>query len=143
MDDHSIFYSAIKDNKVHSTKLPHDLYEKNKHLYTQYINYHQKLISEMNIKINQAAGPVYLFGAHVFAQYLIEMGLDTTSIVSLLDNDVNKQGKRLYGTNLLVQSPKILADLKDPFVILKAGVYNNEIKNDILNNINATTTFLE
>jgi hypothetical protein len=42
-----------------------------------------------------------------------------------------------------VQSPKILADIEAPVIILKAGVYNNEIKNDILNNINATTTFLE
>jgi hypothetical protein len=84
-----------------------------------------------------------MFGAHVFAQYLIAFGLDTTRIVSLLDNDPKKQSKRLYGTGLLVLSPQILRDVANPFVILKAGVYNQEIKSDILNNINALTTFLE
>jgi len=143
MDDHSIFYAAIKDSNVQTIKLPHDLYEKNKYLYIQYINYHQRLISELNTKISQATGPVYLFGAHVFAQYLIEMGLDTKSIVSLLDNDINKQGKRLYGTSLSVASPKTLAGIDSPSVILKAGVYNNEIKDDILSNINSTTIFFE
>ena len=30
----------------------------------------------------------------------------------------------------------------NPLVILKAGVYNNEIKNDILNNINKNTVII-
>ena len=33
---------------------------------------------------------IYLFGAHVFAQCLIEFGLDTSSIVCLLDNDIKR-----------------------------------------------------
>ena len=87
--------------------------------------------------------PLYLFGAHVFAQYLIAMGLNTEKIVCLLDNDKNKQGRRLYGTKLKVASPKILADVRDPIVILKAGVYNDEIKEDIVDNINKATVFFE
>jgi len=61
----------------------------------------------------------------------------------LLDNDPNKQGKRLYGTNLQVASPKILADVENPVIILKAGVYNDEIKKDIVENINKKTLFFE
>ena len=86
---------------------------------------------------------MYLYGAHIFAQYLIEFGLDTNRIVNLLDNDPNKQGKRLYGTSLKVKSPKALRAVKNPIVILKAGVYNQEIKDDILGNINSAVTFLE
>ena len=85
---------------------------------------------------------IYLFGAHVFAQYLIEFGLDTSRIVCLLDNDINKQGKRLYGTNMMVKSPKVLTDIKNPIIILKAGVYDDEIKRDILENINKDVKFL-
>jgi len=48
----------------------------------------------------------------------------------------------LYGTDLIVESPKILKDDMNPLVILKAGVYNNEIKNDILNNINKNTVII-
>ena len=93
--------------------------------------------------MSESTQPVYLFGAHVFAQYLIAFGLDTSRIVSLLDNDPKKQGKRLYGTTLLVQSPAVLRGDRRPTVILKAGVYNEEIKDDMLANINESTTFFE
>jgi hypothetical protein len=143
MDDHSIFYATVRDPSVKPVDLPGNLYHKNKKLYVDYIEYHEELIKEINNKIKNAKQPVYLFGAHVFAQYLIAFGLDTSRIVSLLDNDPNKHGKRLYGTNLMVDSPKALAQLENPIVILKAGVYNKEIKADILGNINDRVVFLE
>ena len=59
-----------------------------------------------------------------------------------MDNSPLKIGKRLYGSNKIIKSPKILKDLKDPIVILKAGPYNEEIKKDILENINSTTKFI-
>jgi len=144
-NDHSIFYAYEKDSSVEKNELPSGLYEHNKKLYLDFVDYHKNLIKNLNKKINQVQNenPVYLFGAHVFAQYLIEFGLNTDCIECLLDNDKNKQGKRLYGTNLLVESPKILADVQSPIVILKAGVYNKEISDDIKNNINDTTSFLE
>ena len=37
----------------------------------------------------------------------------------------------------------VLGQVKEPVVILKAGVYNPEIKEDILENINPAVTFLE
>jgi hypothetical protein len=43
----------------------------------------------------------------------------------------------------MVQSPRVLKDVVSPIVILKAGIYNEEIKEDILGNINAMATFLE
>lgn len=143
MDDHSIFYSAVRASTVLPIELPSDLYEKNKLLYNNYVKYHNDLILDINSKISNIEAPTYLFGAHVFAQYLIESGLDISKIISLLDNDQAKQGKRLYGTSLMVQSPKILRNVMNPIVILKAGVYNAEIKKDILENINSTVKFLE
>ncbi len=143
MDNHSIFYAAVLDFSVKPIVLPLDLYEKNKQLYLDYVAYHEELIQDLNRKIHNITQPIFLFGAHVFAQYLIESGLDTSRIVSLLDNDPQKQGKRLYGTNLMVQSPCVLREVKNPIVILKAGVYNDEIKADILGNINNSVDFLE
>jgi len=143
MDDHSIFYSAIRDTSVTPTLLPPGLYEANKKLYTIYVDFHKALIGELNKKMEQTTQSVYLFGAHVFAQHLLEMGLNTEKIVCILDNDAKKQGRRLYGTRLNVASPKVLGGAKDPIVILKAGVYNDEIKKDILENINRSTVFLE
>jgi len=145
LDDHSIFYACVRDKSVPPTELPSGLYEKNKKIYLDYVTYHEELIHDLNAKIRALENnqKIYLFGAHVFAQYLIGFGLDTSRIECLLDNDPNKQGKRLYGTNLQVASPKILADVENPVIILKAGVYNDEIKKDIVENINKKTLFFE
>jgi len=143
MDDHSIFYAAVRDSSVEPTSLSCGLYENSRRLYAEYVSYHQELINDLNSRVSDTTQPVFLFGAHVFAQYLIAFGLKTGRIISLLDNDPNKHGKRLYGTRLMVQSPKVLRGVNCPVVILKAGVYNDEIKSDIIHNINSETTFLE
>lgn len=63
--------------------------------------------------------------------------------VSTLDNYKNKQGERRYGTNLLVESPKVLTDSIKLVVISKAGVYNDEIKAEILQSINDSAVVIE
>ena len=65
-----------------------------------------------------------------------------SKVICLLDNDSKKENKRLYGTQLISQSPKILKDIPEALVVLRAGVYNEEIKNDILNNINSNIIFI-
>lgn len=143
MDDHSIFYCAVRDSTVDEDPLPKNLYQRNKELFLGYIDYHKALIQDLNKRAQQCSGPVYLFGAHIFTQYLISFGLDTSKIVGILDNDPHKQGMRLSGTHLTVESPKALKGKVAPAVILKAGVYNDEIKSDILGNINPAAEFLE
>ena len=76
------------------------------------------------------------------ASILINFGLKQDKISAILDNDTSKQLKRLYGTTLEVNSPKILKNKKNPTVILRAGVYNEEIKKDIISNINSDTVFI-
>jgi SAM-dependent methyltransferase len=142
MEDHSIFYAAVRDPATIPSSLPDGLYDKNRSLYLEYLHYHEELVRGLNEQVELAEGQVYLFGAHVFAQYLIAFGLDTSRIVCLLDNDPRKQGRRLYGTGFSVRSPRSLQNVARPVVILKAGVYNEEIRRDILDNINPETTFL-
>ena len=139
--DHSIFYCARKTNNVPSS-LPGGLYEKNKTTLQKYISSHLDDVNKINEIINKTDLPVYLFGAHIFSQYLISFGLDTSKIICLLDNDARKENKRLYGTSLISKSPKILKDVSKAIVILRAGVYNDEVKSDILNNINSNVTFI-
>jgi 2-polyprenyl-3-methyl-5-hydroxy-6-metoxy-1,4-benzoquinol methylase len=139
--DHSIFYCARKTNNV-LANLPSGLYEKNKFTFQNYINNHLDDVNKINKIINKTNLPVYLFGAHVFSQYLISFGLDTSKIICLLDNDLKKENKRLYGTSLISKSPKILKDIPEAIVILRAGVYNDEVKTDILTNINSNITFI-
>ena len=143
MDGHSIFYAVVRDTSVKPISLSSNLYKENKDIYEEFVDYHNDLIRELNHKISTITKPIYLFGAHVFAQHLLAMGLNSEKIVCLLDNDENKQGRRLYGTKFYVQSPIILGAVESPVVILKAGVYNDEIKKGILDNINTRTIFLE
>jgi len=141
MDDHSIFYAAVRDSSVLTAEIPSGLYELNKKTFLDFVVHHEQIIVDLNNKIESSEAPVYLFGAHIFAQHLIEMGLNTANIACLLDNDEKKQGRRLYGTNLKVESPQILSNVIRPNIILKAGIYNKEISEDILANINCESIF--
>jgi hypothetical protein len=143
LDDHSIFYATIRDKTtVSNARLPNE-YERNRQTYLDYIQYHNDLINDLNGKMSKYRGDIFLFGGHVFAQYLIGFGLDVSRIQCILDNDPHKQERRLYGSNLMVRSPKILRNAVNPAVILRAGVYNSEIKEDILKNINPNVVFWE
>ena len=95
----------------------------------------------MNKKISKANNKVFLFGAGLFSQYLISFGLRTENIEYILDNSLSKQNKRLYGTNLIVKSPKILSSIDKAHVILKAHTYNQEIIDDIINQYNNKVEF--
>ena len=105
------------------THLPAGLYERNKQLYLDYVSYHEELTKEINTKLINLSSEqeVYLFGAHVFSQYLIGFELNTSRIKYTLDNDPNKQGRRLYGTPLSVEAPGIIKDAANPVVILRTG----------------------
>ena len=142
MDDHSIFYAAEKKQMAGvQVKLTSE-YEKNKSLFLNFVNSQHDIVREYNKLLSETDGPFYLFGGHVFSQFLLNIGLDHTKIECILDNDPEKQGKRLYGTDLLVKSPKIISSVASPNVFLRAGAYNSEIKRDILDNINPKTVFV-
>lgn len=140
-EDHSIFFRAIKKSDVVKTFLGKEAFN-NKELFSSYITYHTDLVKQLNDRIEKLKSNVYLFGAHVFSQYLFSFGLDESKVSFVLDNDIKKQGKRLYGTNLKVKSPKVLSNEKSPIVILRAGVYNDEIRKDIVDNINQNCEFI-
>jgi hypothetical protein len=138
---HSIFYATEKIDVSKNISLPQNRYIEYKQLFMQFVNYHLDIVGDLNKKIDSSSEPVYMFGAHIFSQYLIGFGLKTDKIISILDNSQIKIGKRLYGSSLKVESPKILAGKGKVNVILKAGIYNEEIKKDILENINNQVVF--
>jgi len=144
-ENHSHFYSVRKNPVIKDRKIDLNfdkLYEKYKLMFNQFINYHLKMVKEINEYVDRSNSSVFLFGAHIFSQYLISFGLKTEKIKFILDNSPIKIDRRLYGTNLVVKSPKILKEYSNPLVILKAGLYNKEIKDDIINNINSETKFI-
>ena len=73
----------------------------------------------------------YIFGAHFTYYYLLNMGIREEQIIAVVDNDVSKQGKRMYGTNTKVISANQLPVGAD--LLVEMGPYNDEIKNKIKN----------
>ena len=141
-EKHSHFYTVEKIEKKTDNFSLDNRYKHYKNMFNDYINYYKNLILQLNQQIEETDSEIFLFGGHIFSQYLIAFGLNTSRIVNILDNSPLKQEKRLYGSDLIVKSPKVLSNYNNPIVILKAGLYNNEIMEDILTNVNPNTKFI-
>jgi len=141
--EHSFLYTLKKHSgPIIKEPIP-NLYTNYKGIFNDFIIFHKNEVDVLNKNIELSKNPIYIFGAHIFTTYLIAFGLDITKVESILDNSETKQGKRLYGTNIIVHSPEILKNEKAPVLILKAGIYNQEIKTQILSQINSNTIFWE
>ncbi|GHU04130.1 hypothetical protein FACS1894205_1830 [Alphaproteobacteria bacterium] len=132
---------SVKESVNQNVELQKNLYDEHKKLFTDYIEYYRNYIKELNERMNEADSDIYLFGAHIYSQFLIALGLDASKIKCVLDNDKKKHGKRLYGTDLMTFSPECLSGVTKAAVILSAAAYNDEIKSGILNNINKNILF--
>lgn len=136
VEPHSIFIKCVK---VGGVEMPIPRLGYVKDAFLNYVNKMEQDVANLNSKIK--GQQVYLFGAHIFSQTLLNLGIDQTQIINILDNDPDKQNKRLYGTNLIVQSPTCLADIISPIIIVRGGIYTDEIKAGI-SKINTTAVFL-
>jgi len=137
------FYVAKKNNKI-KTDVSHK-YEDHIKLINNFIQWHLDEIENITSKLDEFGESIdktFIFGAHIFTQYLLNFGLSEKLFINVLDNDPKKIGNRLYGTELNVKSPKILKDIDNPIVVLKAAMYTEEIKKDIIENINPNTRFI-
>jgi len=141
--DHSVYYFVEKSKCDIDIIPPINKYEEYKEIFMNFISGYYHTVEELNRKIKVTDAPIYLFGAHIFSQYLLSFGLNRSKIISILDNSKLKQRKRLYGTDLMVESPEVLRNQHCPIIILKTGIYNEEIKKDIIENINPTVIFWE
>lgn len=141
--DHSIFYATEKVGKKPKSKvvMPKK-YNAYKKLFLDFVNYHEQLVCDLNTQIEKSKGKIFLFGAHIFSQYLLEFGLKPDRIKKVLDNSDIKNKKRLYGTKLIVEKPDIIRSLKSPAVIVKIAAYRDEVVSQ-LKEINPSVRILE
>lgn len=94
-------------------------------------------VEHANDSISSGNNRVFCFGAHIFTQLLLKLGLKENAIEKVLDNDSQKWGQRLYGTKLLVESPQQLKYEQRPIVVVDAGSHTSEIVRE-LKQINET-----
>jgi hypothetical protein len=86
-----------------------------------------------NVLLNLDSTPTYIFGAHIFSQSLIALGLRHQSIKGIIDDDPSKIGGTLYGSDLVVYSCSHLANDQAVNVVLRAGPYQDEMRSRFLN----------
>jgi len=96
-----------------------------------FYNYHTDLIKKLNKQIDNFNGDVYLFGGTGFSIYLIVFGLKTDRIICILDNDTEKENKKVYGTNFIIKNPLIIKNKKNVAIIVKAANYQQEIEEQL------------
>jgi hypothetical protein len=101
-----------------------------------------EFVVECNTKLENRNVPTFIFGAHVFSQGLIALGLNVESIEGILDNASEKQNNRLYGTELKVLNPNSIANMPSVRVILRATHYQEEIRSQ-LERINSAVEIIE
>jgi len=127
--DHSIMY-VTKVSKVQKfTKYLQ--YKKNLKTFMKMFSFWKKDIIKIN-KLISKSDKIFIFGAHIFSQMIIFNGLNNKNLFGILDNDPKKINNYLYGTKYKIFNPAILKNFSLPTVILRAGVYNLEIKKQIL-----------
>lgn len=117
--DHSIFYTTepttpINDNQKFDCK--DDILD--------LIKYYKKRVEEIKNLEN-----FYVFGAHFTYYYLLNFGIKESQIKAVVDNDVKKQNRRMYGTNTRIISSVELP--KGAKLFLEMGPYNEEIKSSL------------
>ena len=107
LDDHSIFYAAARSRRA-PTALGPDLFDECGAVRPALRVDPPELAARLNEQIADADAPVYLFGAHVFAQYMLAFGLDESRLAGILDErSTQSRAKRLYGSNLSVHAPAV------------------------------------
>jgi hypothetical protein len=96
------------------------------------INFFHLEAEKINKEVSGFEGSVFLFGAHIFSQFLLHNGLRENKFKGILDNSKFKQGKRLYGTSLNVFDPSIVKDAHKVMAVVKAGQYQSEVEEQLL-----------
>ena len=97
--------------------------------------WYRSLVSDARAATSQLAANRshnWLFAAHTGSQYLLALGLPAARLAGVLDNNQAKIGSRMYGSTLWVHAPSVIAGLRAPRVLLRQGVYNAELRTQLL-----------
>lgn len=137
-NNHSIFIHAIQSDEIFPAQLNFKSYSKD---LIDIISWYRSIAENVRASQRHDKGPIYIYGAHISAQMLLSMGLDPSTITAVLDNSISKIGKRLYGTKLMVKSPREIMHIDKPNIICHMGPYTDEIKRQ-LTEINKECVFI-
>ena len=127
---HSIFYACERRDLPAAPPCPADL--EDIALFRNAVRDQRDDVEQITRELAAFEGPAYVFGAHIFSQYLFALGLPQEPFEAVLDNSSAKQGKRLYGTGLKVLRPESIGKNQKIMVVLRSGPYDDEIREGVL-----------
>jgi 2-polyprenyl-3-methyl-5-hydroxy-6-metoxy-1,4-benzoquinol methylase len=130
--DHSFFYHLKKETSVFKKLFEFPNIKAQSQEFLNMVYSHKDFVSKTNGLLESHNGPVYLFGAHIFSQSLLFLGLNSEKITGILDNSIGKQNKRLYGTRFKVFNPTVISESENVMIVLNASHYQNEIRDQLL-----------
>jgi hypothetical protein len=134
-NNNSIFYHFIK--RPSTVQINY----KNENL----IPYLQQFYYNITLKINNIRidYPFFICPSGFYGQIIFYYLNQTTknNIIGFLDSDINKIGKRLCGTSIVIFEKEHIKNYQNPIVLLISNKYENEIKTELLY-INNNTSFL-
>jgi hypothetical protein len=126
-EHHSYFVDARPDAVPGAAGPPPDAHD-GARAFARFVETARADAQELIARAAAFDGLVYLFGAHVFSQFLVGCGFPVARAAAVLDNDPAKHGLRLYGTPLAVAPPAVIAGAgPSAAVIVRATHYTAEI----------------
>jgi SAM-dependent methyltransferase len=127
-EKHSVFMSFSKksnpSDEIYVSKISHLVF---RNVCQNFASNLKLLASKIERFFSDAPGQKFVFGAHVFLQYIIGAGLDQNSIDGILDNNPKKHGERLYGTHLRVINPNTFSFDQPASVVVPMASYELEV----------------
>ena len=138
--DHSIFFACERIDTV-IDKLSSVTISESKKLVLEALAIQRERVTQIAEAVSGFDGPVYLFGAHIFSQYLLGFGLEEDLFSGVLDNSRIKAGKRLYGTGLPIIHPDSIRKDRCVMVVLHTGSYDSEIRQGLRNKLGDNVVF--
>jgi predicted SAM-dependent methyltransferase len=128
---HSIFFKCTKisnDIKFNSAEYKFTSADVSDKLLKSYNN-SKNIVDSFN---SHTGKNKFIFGCHISTQSILSMGIDTKDVIHFLDNSVDKQNKFLYGYDIIVQLPDIIANIDEPVVMIShMSVYKSEIEKQL------------
>jgi hypothetical protein len=138
--DHSIFFACERTDIVVDKPSSVTISESKK-LVLEALAIQRERVTHIAEALSGFDGPVYLFGAHIFSQYLLEFGLAEDLFSGVLDNSKIKAGNRMYGTDLPIIHPDGIRKDKRVMVVLHTGTYDSEIRQGLRNKLGENVVF--
>jgi hypothetical protein len=122
-NDHSQFFIFEYDKTIKNINLKFINIEDN---LTKYYNNIKKYTEKINLFLEKN-DKICLFPCNHYVLFFIMFGLNKEKIKYLYDNNIDKNNKYLYGTNIMCKNLDFFIENNNYIILLIGSVYNNEI----------------